>query len=70
MFHSHLNDVRTATDATLGIVSPDGADGMLRHADGFAATGVPFMFDRARPCPSLGSEALLMPATGALLYGQ
>ena len=59
MFHSHLNDVRSATDATLGIVSPDGADGMLRHADGFAATGVPFVFDPGQALPILGSEALL-----------
>ena len=59
MFHSHLNDVRSATDATLGIVSPDGADGMLRHADGFAACGVPFVFDPGQALPILGSEALL-----------
>ena len=59
MFHSHLNDVRTATGATLGIVSPDGADGMLRHADGFAAAGVPFVFDPGQALPILGSEALL-----------
>jgi adenosine kinase len=59
MFHSHLNDVRAASDATLGIVSPDGADGMLRHADGFAAAGVPFVFDPGQALPILGSEALL-----------
>jgi adenosine kinase len=59
MFHSHLNDVRTAAGATLGIVSPDGADGMLRHADGFAAAGVPFVFDPGQALPILGSEALL-----------
>ena len=59
MFHSHLNDVRAASDATLGIVSPDGADGMVRHADGFAAAGVPFVFDPGQALPILGSEALL-----------
>ena len=59
MFHSHLNDVREAEGATLGIVSPDGADGMLRHADGFAAAGVPFVFDPGQALPILGSEALL-----------
>ena len=48
MFHSHFNDVRTAEGAKLGIVSPDGADGMLRHAAGFAEAGVPFVFDPAR----------------------
>ena len=59
MFHSHLNDVRAAKDAKLGIVSPDGADGMLRHAAGFAEAGVPFVFDPGQALPILGSEALL-----------
>ena len=59
MFHSHLNDVRTAAGAKLGIVSPDGADGMLRHAAGFAEAGVPFVFDPGQALPILGSEALL-----------
>ena len=59
MFHSHFNDVRTAEGAKLGIVSPDGADGMLRHAAGFAEAGVPFVFDPGQALPILGSEALL-----------
>jgi adenosine kinase len=59
MFHSHLNDVRAAKAAKLGIVSPDGADGMLRHAAGFAEAGVPFVFDPGQALPILGSEALL-----------
>jgi adenosine kinase len=59
MFHSHLNDVRSAEGARLGIVSPDGADGMLRHAAGFAEAGVPFVFDPGQALPILGSEALL-----------
>jgi adenosine kinase len=59
MFHSHLNDVRAAEGARLGIVSPDGADGMLRHAAGFAEAGVPFVFDPGQALPILGSEALL-----------
>jgi adenosine kinase len=32
---------------------------MLRHADGFAAAGVPFVFDPGQALPILGSEALL-----------
>ncbi|MCK2094986.1 carbohydrate kinase family protein [Thauera aromatica] len=59
MFHSHLNDVREARGAKLAIVSPDGADGMLRHAAGFAEAGVPFVFDPGQALPILGSEALL-----------
>ncbi len=59
MFHSHLNDVREARGVKLGIVSPDGRDGMLRHARGFAAAGVPFVFDPGQALPILGSEELL-----------
>ena len=59
MFHSHLNDVREAKDVELGIVSPDGRDGMLRHVKGFAEAGVPFVFDPGQALPILGSEELL-----------
>jgi len=59
MFHSHLNDVREARGVKLGIVSPDGRDGMLRHANGFAEAGVPFVFDPGQALPILGSEELL-----------
>ncbi len=60
MFHSHLNDVREARGVKLGIVSPDGRDGMLRHVNGFASADVPFIFDPGQALPILGSEELLM----------
>jgi adenosine kinase len=59
MFHSHLNDVREAGGVKLGIVSPDGRDGMLRHVAGFAEAGVPFVFDPGQGLPILGREELL-----------
>ncbi|WP_341645846.1 carbohydrate kinase family protein [Thauera sp. SDU_THAU2] len=59
MLHSHLNDVGDAEGVKLGIVSPDGPEGMLRHARGFARLGVPFVFDPGQALPVLGSEALL-----------
>ena len=59
MFHSHLNDVREVPGVKLGIVSPDGRDGMLRHALGFAEMGVPFVFDPGQALPILSSEELL-----------
>lgn len=59
MFHSHLNDVRKVEGVTLGIVSPDGRDGMLRHAAGFAERGLPFVFDPGQALPILGSDSLL-----------
>ena len=59
MFHAHLNDVREARGVKLGIVSPDGRDGMLRHVQGFASAELPFVFDPGQALPILGSEELL-----------
>ncbi|MCK9261384.1 MAG: carbohydrate kinase family protein [Azoarcus sp.] len=59
MMHSHLNRVQDAADATLGIVAPDGRDGMLRHVDGFAEAGVPFIFDPGQALPILSGDELL-----------
>ena len=36
MGQSHLNRVADAKDGALGIVSPDGRDGMIQHAEQFA----------------------------------
>ncbi|MBN8441461.1 MAG: carbohydrate kinase family protein [Thauera sp.] len=58
MFHSHLNNVRDAAGVKLGIVSPDGRDGMLRHVQGFADAGVPFVFDPGQALPILSGEEL------------
>jgi adenosine kinase len=51
MNHSHTNDVGAASDVTLGIVSPDGRDGMFAHAQGFADAGIPFVFDPGQGLP-------------------
>lgn len=59
MMHSHLNRVQDAVGATLGIVAPDGRDGMLRHVGGFAELGVPFVFDPGQALPILSGEELL-----------
>jgi adenosine kinase len=56
MVHSHLNDVREATGVALGIVAPDGRDGMLTHAARFAETGVPFIFDPGQAMPLFSGE--------------
>jgi adenosine kinase len=51
MGHSHLNKIGDATDVALGIVSPDGRDGMIQHAEQFAAAGIPFIFDPGQGLP-------------------
>jgi adenosine kinase len=59
MTYSHLNRVTDARDATLGIVAPDGRDGMLQHAQDLAAAGVPFVFDPGQGLPMFSGEELL-----------
>jgi adenosine kinase len=59
MNQSHLNDVRAARDVRLGIVSPDGREGMLTHCSQFAEAGVPFVFDPGQGMPLFNGEELL-----------
>lgn len=56
---SHLNRVDDAADVRLGIVSPDGREGMLAHAEQFAAVGIPFVFDPGQGLPMFGGDELL-----------
>ena len=58
MGHSHLNKVGDASDIALGIVAPDGRDGMIEHAQQFAAAGIPFIFDPGQGLPMFGGEDL------------
>jgi len=51
MSHSHLNHISDAKDVTLGIVAPDGRDGMLQHAREFHEAGIPFIFDPGQGLP-------------------
>jgi adenosine kinase len=58
MQHSHLNQVADARDIALGIVAPDGREGMIRHAEQFAAARIPFIFDPGQGLPMFGAEDL------------
>ncbi|EHQ51440.1 PfkB domain-containing protein [Ectothiorhodospira sp. PHS-1] len=51
MNDAHLNKVSDAEGVTLGIVSPDGRDGMIQHAEQFAEAGIPFIFDPGQGMP-------------------
>lgn len=59
MDSSHLNRVNDASDIRLGIVSPDGRDGMLQHCVQFAEEGVPFVFDPGQGLPMFSGGELL-----------
>ena len=58
MTQSHLNHVGDAKDVTLGIVSPDGRDGMLGHAREFRDAGIPFVFDPGQGLPMFSGDDL------------
>ncbi len=58
MQHSHLNSVSDATDIAIGIVAPDGRDGMIQHAAQFRAAGIPFIFDPGQGLPMFGADDL------------
>ncbi|MGH8231984.1 MAG: carbohydrate kinase family protein [Steroidobacteraceae bacterium] len=58
MNYSHLNRVSDSSGIKLGIVSPDGRQGMLEHAEQFAAAAVPFMFDPGQGLPMFGELEL------------
>ena len=59
MSFSHLNKVVHAQSASLGIVAPDGREGMMQHARDFAAAGVPFIFDPGQGMPMFSGDELL-----------
>lgn len=58
MNFSHQNSVRDAIDVDLGIIAPDGRDGMLAHAREFYEAGIPFMFDPGQGMPMFSGEEL------------
>ncbi len=59
MSFSHHNHVHDASNVALGIVAPDGRDGMLQHAREFHEKGTPFIFDPGQGLPMFNGEELL-----------
>jgi adenosine kinase len=51
MSHSAQNAVSAAAGAKLGIIAPDGRDGMLAHAEQMQAARIPFIFDPGQGMP-------------------
>ena len=58
MQHSHANKVADANDIALGIVAPDGREGMVQHAEQLAAAGIPFIFDPGQGLPLFDGKEL------------
>ena len=59
MTQSQQNKVTDARDVSLGIISPDGRDGMLQHAREFREANIPFIFDPGQGLPMFDGEELM-----------
>jgi adenosine kinase len=59
MNFSHFNEVTDAKGTVMGIVSPDGRHGMIKHARRFAEAGIPFIFDPGQGLPMFNGEELV-----------
>ena len=58
MGESHINEVPTDAGIRIGMVSPDGRQGMIDHARQFAAAGIPFVFDPGQGLPMFDGDDL------------
>ena len=56
---SHENSVLQTNGIKLGIVAPDGRDGMLQHAEQFVESNIPFVFDPGQGLPMFNGDELL-----------
>jgi len=59
MGYSEQNHVGEAKTVNLGIVSPDGREGMLQHAREFHEAGIPWIFDPGQGMPMFSGVELL-----------
>ncbi|MBK6743845.1 MAG: carbohydrate kinase family protein [Hydrogenophilales bacterium] len=55
---SHENCIADASGIKLGIVSPDGRQGMMEHARQFNEAGIPFIFDPGQGLPMFSGVEL------------
>ncbi len=58
MGSAHINQVAAADGIKLGIISPDGREGMIEHALQFTEAGIPFIFDPGQGMPMFNGEEL------------
>ncbi len=58
MMRSYENHVKDVPGVSIGIVSPDGYEGMIQNAKEFAEAGIPFIFDPGQAMPLFNGEEL------------
>ncbi|MBA4328852.1 MAG: carbohydrate kinase family protein [Polaromonas sp.] len=58
MGQAHTTRITARADILIGIISPDGRDAMLQHAEQFKAAGIPFVFDPGQGLPMFDGKDL------------
>jgi adenosine kinase len=58
MMQAHITRIAARSDIKLGIISPDGRDAMLQHAQQFKAADIPFVFDPGQGLPMFDGKEL------------
>ena len=58
MMQAHETRIEPRADIRLGIISPDGRDAMLQHAQQFHSVGIPFVFDPGQGLPMFDGKEL------------
>ena len=58
MSQAHSTRIPARPDIKIGIISPDGRDAMLQHAEQFKAAEIPFVFDPGQGLPMFDGKEL------------
>ena len=58
MMQAHITRIAARSDIKLGIISPDGRDAMLQHAQQFRTADIPFVFDPGQGLPMFDGKEL------------
>ncbi|MCP3868043.1 MAG: carbohydrate kinase family protein [Gammaproteobacteria bacterium] len=59
MNRSHENTIDQSIGCRIGLVSPDGRQGMIEHAEQFVESGIPFIFDPGQGMPMFDGPDLV-----------
>lgn len=58
MQQAHVTRISARSDILIGIISPDGRDAMLQHAEQFKLADIPFVFDPGQGLPMFNGDEL------------
>ncbi|WP_213952973.1 carbohydrate kinase family protein [Variovorax sp. dw_954] len=58
MQQAHITRIAARPDLKVGIISPDGRDAMLQHAEQFKVASIPFVFDPGQGLPMFNGDEL------------